>query len=62
MFHQFIVGLASTVGKWGYPGILMLMALEVGGGILVLSIVENGTDVRGIRKEDDTIQSSIICG
>jgi membrane protein DedA with SNARE-associated domain len=28
MFHQFIAWLASTVGQWGYPGIVMLMALE----------------------------------
>ncbi|WP_457552478.1 DedA family protein [Desulfobacula sp.] len=28
MFHQFITWLASTVGQWGYPGIVMLMALE----------------------------------
>jgi len=28
MFHQFVVWLASTVGQWGYPGIIMLMALE----------------------------------
>lgn len=28
MFHQFVVWLASTVGQWGYPGIVMLMALE----------------------------------
>jgi len=26
MFHQFVVWLASTVGQWGYPGTLMLMA------------------------------------
>jgi membrane protein DedA with SNARE-associated domain len=28
MFHQFVVWLADTVGQWGYPGIVMLMALE----------------------------------
>jgi membrane protein DedA with SNARE-associated domain len=28
MFHQFIAWLASIVGQWGYPGIVMLMALE----------------------------------
>ena len=28
MFHQFVAWLASTVGQWGYPGIVMLMALE----------------------------------
>jgi len=28
MFHQFVVWLANTVGQWGYPGIVMLMALE----------------------------------
>ena len=28
MFHQFVVWLAATVGQWGYPGIVMLMALE----------------------------------
>ncbi len=28
MFHQAIVWLADTVGQWGYPGIVMLMALE----------------------------------
>ncbi len=28
MLHQFVVWLASTVGQWGYPGIVMLMALE----------------------------------
>ena len=28
MFHQFVVWLANTVGEWGYPGIVMLMALE----------------------------------
>jgi membrane protein DedA with SNARE-associated domain len=28
MFHQFIVWLADTVGRWGYPGIVMLMTLE----------------------------------
>jgi len=28
MFHQFLVWLASTVGRLGYPGIVMLMALE----------------------------------
>ncbi len=28
MFHQFVVWLASTVGQWGYPGIVMLMTLE----------------------------------
>ena len=28
MFHQFILWLANTVGQWGYPGIVMLMALE----------------------------------
>jgi len=61
-FHPFVAWLASTVGQRGYPGIVMLMALVVGCGILVLSIVANGTDVRGVRKEDDTIQASITCG
>lgn len=28
MFHQFIVWVANTVGQWGYPGIVLLMALE----------------------------------
>jgi membrane protein DedA with SNARE-associated domain len=28
MFHQLVVWLADTVGRWGYPGIVMLMALE----------------------------------
>jgi membrane protein DedA with SNARE-associated domain len=28
MFHQWVVWLAATVGQWGYPGIVMLMALE----------------------------------
>ena len=28
MFHQFLVWLASTVGRLGYPGIVMLMVLE----------------------------------
>lgn len=28
MFHQFVIWLASIVGQWGYPGIMMLMALE----------------------------------
>jgi membrane protein DedA with SNARE-associated domain len=28
MFHQFVVWLADTVGQFGYPGIVMLMALE----------------------------------
>ena len=28
MFHQFVVWLADTVGQLGYPGIVMLMALE----------------------------------
>lgn len=28
MFHQFVVWLSNTVGAWGYPGIVMLMALE----------------------------------
>jgi membrane protein DedA with SNARE-associated domain len=28
MLHQFVVWLADTVGQWGYPGIVMLMALE----------------------------------
>jgi len=28
VFDQFVVWLASTVGQWGYPGIVMLMALE----------------------------------
>lgn len=27
MFHQFVVWLANNVGQWGYPGIVMLMAL-----------------------------------
>jgi len=28
VFHQFVLWLASTVGQWGYPGIVILMALE----------------------------------
>ncbi len=28
MFHQFVVWLSNTVGQWGYPGIVVLMALE----------------------------------
>ena len=28
MFHQFVVWLADTIGQWGYPGIIVLMALE----------------------------------
>jgi membrane protein DedA with SNARE-associated domain len=28
MFHQFVVWLADTIGQLGYPGIVMLMALE----------------------------------
>ena len=28
MFHQFVIWLSATVGQWGYPGIVMLMALE----------------------------------
>ena len=28
MFHQFVVWMAHTVGQWGYPGIVVLMALE----------------------------------
>ncbi len=28
MFHPFIAWLANTVGLWGYPGIVILMALE----------------------------------
>lgn len=28
MLHQFVVWLSHTVGEWGYPGIVMLMALE----------------------------------
>lgn len=28
MFHQFVAWLATTVGQWGYPGIVMLMVLE----------------------------------
>ena len=28
MFHQVVVWLAETIGQWGYPGIVMLMALE----------------------------------
>ncbi|MBL3539035.1 MAG: DedA family protein [Aminivibrio sp.] len=28
MFHQAIVWLVDTIGQWGYPGIVMLMALE----------------------------------
>jgi membrane protein DedA with SNARE-associated domain len=28
MLHQFVVWLVNTVGQWGYPGIVMLMALE----------------------------------
>jgi hypothetical protein len=36
MFHQFVVWLASTVGQWGYPGIVMLIAMVVGCDILVI--------------------------
>jgi membrane protein DedA with SNARE-associated domain len=28
MVHQVVVWLASTIGQWGYPGIVILMALE----------------------------------
>jgi membrane protein DedA with SNARE-associated domain len=28
MIHQIVAWLASTVGQWGYPGIVVLMALE----------------------------------
>ena len=28
MFHDFVLWLTSTVGAWGYPGIIILMALE----------------------------------
>lgn len=28
MFYSFVVWLSNTVGQWGYPGIVMLMALE----------------------------------
>ncbi len=28
MFHHFVVWLTDTIGQWGYPGIVMLMALE----------------------------------
>jgi membrane protein DedA with SNARE-associated domain len=28
MFHHLVVWLSNTVGQWGYPGIVMLMALE----------------------------------
>nr|WP_320190504.1 DedA family protein [uncultured Desulfobacter sp.] len=28
MFHSFITWFADTVGQWGYPGIVLLMALE----------------------------------
>lgn len=28
MFHQFVFWLSNNVGQWGYPGIVMLMALE----------------------------------
>ena len=28
MFHRFAAWLAGTAGQWGYPGIVMLMALE----------------------------------
>jgi membrane protein DedA with SNARE-associated domain len=28
MFHEFVSWLAATAGQWGYPGIIMLMALE----------------------------------
>ena len=28
MFHQFVTWLAGTIGQWGYPGIVVLMALE----------------------------------
>lgn len=28
MFHQFVAWMAHTAGQWGYPGIVLLMALE----------------------------------
>ncbi|WP_320043686.1 DedA family protein [uncultured Desulfobacter sp.] len=28
MFHSFVAWFADTVGQWGYPGIILLMALE----------------------------------
>ena len=28
MFHQFVMWLADTIGQFGYPGIVLLMALE----------------------------------
>ncbi len=28
MFHQLVVWLTNSVGQWGYPGIIILMALE----------------------------------
>ena len=28
MFHEFVVWLSDTIGQWGYPGIVVLMALE----------------------------------
>ncbi|MBM9613571.1 DedA family protein [Desulfobulbus rhabdoformis] len=28
MFHQCVVWLSETAGQWGYPGIVLLMALE----------------------------------
>jgi len=28
MFHQVVAWLVETLGQWGYPGIIMLMALE----------------------------------
>jgi Na+(H+)/acetate symporter ActP len=55
MFHQFVVWLAGAVGKSGYPGIVILMALVDGCSILALSIGENETDVHGIRKADDSM-------
>ncbi|SHO42548.1 DedA family protein [Desulfopila aestuarii] len=28
MFHQFVLWLSTTVSQWGYPGIVVLMAIE----------------------------------
>ena len=35
MVHRFVVWLVSTVGQWGYPGIVMLIALVLGCAIPV---------------------------